>query len=200
MKKITFNNIKDSKMLGSEISTYICDGRRCWKGTVVASVLGYNTPARAVNRFLKARNLEKEIDYDILEGEKLKVFKKEAILRNGDGIIKASKLIIFYEKAVYEFMLYSEKECAKKFQEWFTINLNKDFQDKENYENGLEGENSNNQIIGIQKIEREKKVLFDTVQLVQNLYLLNDDSTIMNETIEGLMNISKYIVAKIGES
>lgn len=194
MKTNQIKNLVDNAVIENPLCTCLFEGRKCWKGIIVASVLGYNTPARAINRFLKARDLVKEVDYDILEGSRLKEFKKQVVSQVGDGGLKASKVIIFYESAVYEFMFYSEKESAKEFQEVLknreTFNSEK-FVLEAKVQEVLESE------LKDKKREKEFERLNQISRMIGNLYIIDDNSKAAEESKDNFIWIANYLIDKL---
>ncbi|MGL4760244.1 MAG: hypothetical protein ACRCWG_02190 [Sarcina sp.] len=200
---------------GTEISTYLFEEKKCWVGSEIGGEFGYVNPSKATTRCIEARMLKKGLDYDILDGDRLKKFKLISYKQCKKRFSRVPKIIIFYKNGLREFMLYSEKKESEKIRELFEA-LNIDlYNDEIVVEEKFQVENEevvykkekieikNKRIIHEELTNSDrnfyKKNLLEILQLMENVSILDDDfKDIKKECLERLVNISKYLIDKLG--
>ena len=92
-----------------EAHSFLWNGRMCWIGIEIASILNYENPSKIVNYFINSGQFLKGVDYEILTREELREFKA-ILFSNGISKYKQSpKLVLFYENTLLEFLKYRNK-------------------------------------------------------------------------------------------
>ncbi|WP_297518642.1 BRO family protein [uncultured Clostridium sp.] len=100
---------------GYNICTYLWNGKVCWVAIQIVKSFKYLTPSKIIYHCIKRECFIEGLDYNILTGDTLKIFKESANLNNTD-IRYAPKLIIFYESGLLGFLSYCDKPEAMPFK------------------------------------------------------------------------------------
>ena len=112
MKRLFIESFK-----GNKVWTFLWNGKPCWIASQIAEVVGYKETSKAISTCIQKEQFETGLDYEILKGSKLKVFKE--IAKDIKGELKfTSKIIIFYEEALYGFLQYSEMPIGIELRKW----------------------------------------------------------------------------------
>ncbi|MGL4874844.1 MAG: BRO family protein [Clostridium sp.] len=111
------NDLIIRKFENKNVKSFILDGKLCWLATELAEIFGYNQKAKAIFDCIKREKFNENIEYDILNGKRLKYFK-ETFSENLGGTKYASKVIIFYEEGLYGFLAYTEMPLGIEFRSW----------------------------------------------------------------------------------
>ena len=110
------------KFRAKDFHNYVCNDRPCWVGVEVAGVFGYEHKRKAIFNCIQREHFEIGLDYDVLEGERLKVFK-EIFGEQLEEYKYAPKLVIFYEEGLYGFLGYTEMPLGIEFRTWIRIEV-----------------------------------------------------------------------------
>ncbi|MGL4876365.1 MAG: BRO-N domain-containing protein, partial [Clostridium sp.] len=105
------------KFKSKNINSLIWKEKICWVGVDVAEVFGYLNKRRAVLDCIQREKLKEGIEYEIISGEELKVFK-EVFSEVLEEVKFAPKIIIFYERGLYRFLAYTKMPLGIEFREW----------------------------------------------------------------------------------
>ncbi|MGL5069265.1 MAG: hypothetical protein ACRC6T_15890 [Sarcina sp.] len=100
---------------GYNICTYLWNGKVCWVAIQIVKSFNYLTPSKIIYHCIKRECFIEGLDYDILTGDTLKIFKESAKLNTTD-IRYAPKLIIFYESGLFGFLSYCDKPESMPFK------------------------------------------------------------------------------------
>lgn len=111
------NDLIVKKFKNEDFYNFVWNNKPCWIGTDVAEIFGYSQKRKAIFDCIKREVLEEGIEYDILSGEDLKVFKEIFLEQLGDTKY-APKVIIFYEAGLYGFLNYTEMPLGIEFKNW----------------------------------------------------------------------------------
>lgn len=111
-------NILMREFKGNNIYTFIWKGKPCWIATDIAKVFEYADPSTTISQCIKTEKFESGFEYEVLDGDNLKVFKKGIKEMQVPYFKYMSKLTIFYEDGLYGFLQYSEKPIGIEFRKW----------------------------------------------------------------------------------
>ncbi|MGL4452301.1 MAG: BRO family protein [Sarcina sp.] len=99
------------------LNSFVLDNRPCWIGGDIADYFGYKNKRVAVTECIKKEQFVEGEDYDILEGDTLKLFK-EVFAEQVEDYKFAPKIVILYEEGLYGFLGYTEKPLGVEFRHW----------------------------------------------------------------------------------
>ncbi|WP_170272176.1 BRO family protein [Clostridium tarantellae] len=106
------------KFNGEKIYTFLWNDKPCWIAMQVTRVLKYDNSSKAINNCIKAEGFELGVEYEVITGDELKIFK-ENISSEIERLIRYfPKLILFFEKGLYGFLQYTEKPVGVAFRTW----------------------------------------------------------------------------------
>lgn len=111
-------NILIREFNGNSIYTFMWNEKPCWIATDIARVFEYADPSTTISQCIKAERFEAGFEYEVLDGENLKGFKKGIKEIQVPYLKYMSKLTIFYEDGLYGFLQYSEKPIGIEFRKW----------------------------------------------------------------------------------
>ncbi|MGL4655023.1 MAG: hypothetical protein ACRCWM_03930 [Sarcina sp.] len=198
MKKDLVNSLSMSNFEGYEICTYIFEGRICYVALEIAKLLQYGNPSKAVYRCIEGSVFKEGEEYEVLKGERLKLFKSISFNYRGESFTRVNRIVIFYEKALNRFLSYSGKELASIYKAWFKNNIeeiHKSFNLEEEKQTIGVQEN-----INLRSLEQEDKKfdkLNEVLGMIKNLYILDSNSKKVDESIDNLIVIAKYLIDKL---
>ncbi|MGL5575112.1 MAG: BRO family protein [Sarcina sp.] len=110
------------KFKNKNLNNLIWKDKVCWTGIEIAEFFGYANKRRAVLDCIQREFLKQGIDYEIIIGEELKVFKE--VFSDVLGEVKFTpKIIIFYESGLYRFLAYTKMPLGIEFREWIGSDL-----------------------------------------------------------------------------
>lgn len=114
------NNLLVKEFNGSEIHTFMWNGKPCWIANEIVSLFGYADSSKTIQQCIEAEEFETGIEYDVLVKEDLKKFKKMASELTTVTVVSKNtpSLIIFYEDGLYGFLQYTDKPVGVKFRKW----------------------------------------------------------------------------------
>lgn len=177
-------NILMREFNGNNIYTFIWKGKPCWIATDIAKAFGYIDPSRTINNCIKSERFEKEFEYEILEGNNLRVFKDIV----GDTISnkeRVARLTIFYEDGLYGFLQYSEKPIGIEFRKWLrrevlpSLRKNKYYSLNEVKDEELDlscGENLNSKPVdNLLKVQEADKML-EIIKTIDSIVRSNNEN------------------------
>ncbi|MGL4760151.1 MAG: BRO family protein [Sarcina sp.] len=104
------------------ILSFVWNNRPCWVAVDIADVFGYTQRSKSVADCIKREKFQLSIEYDVLEGERLKVFKEIFAEELGDTKY-APKVVIFYEEGLYGFLGYTEMPLGVEFRIWIRVEV-----------------------------------------------------------------------------
>lgn len=111
------NDLLTKEFKSKKVHSFVWDGQVCWSGSKTAEFFGYNQPRRALYDCIRREKFEEGVEYKILEGEELKVFKE--VFSEVLGELKfAPKIVILYETGLYGFLTYTEMPLGVEFRNW----------------------------------------------------------------------------------
>ncbi|HHY26420.1 MAG TPA: Bro-N domain-containing protein [Desulfitobacterium dehalogenans] len=105
---------------GTQVHTFIWNGRPCWIANEVVSLFKYANPSVTIHDCIIAEDFESGIEYETLRGEDLKVFKKMVNSLTNLNLVSPNtpNLTIFYEDGLYGFLQYTDKPEGIQFRKW----------------------------------------------------------------------------------
>lgn len=100
-----------------EIFSFIWNNKPCWLAVDIADLFGYMQKSKAILNCINREKFDIGVEYDVLEGERLKVFKEIFAEQLGDTKY-APKVVIFFEEGLYGFLGYTEMPLGVEFRNW----------------------------------------------------------------------------------
>ena len=202
MKRDLINELTISSFNGNEICTYIFEGRVCYVGLEIAKLLDYSNPSKAVQRCILGKLFQEGIEYDILTGNRLKIFKRISFGDRGDSFTRVPKIIILYGNALNDFFAYSGKEKADEYKKWFKNNIeeiHKKFNLVEHIPKAMPqnllSTTINTEVSDDRKENQEN--LNEVLRMIENLYIIGDKSKESKESVRRLLNLAKYLIDEL---
>lgn len=102
---------------GENIYTFVWNNRPCWIAVDISKVLGYQNKSASIKDYIRKEKFTEGIEYEILDGDKLKLFK-EIFNLHMEHIKYSPKLIILYEQGLYGFLSTSTRPKGIEFRIW----------------------------------------------------------------------------------
>ena len=106
------------KFNNQKVCTFIWNGKPCWIAVQIGTLIGYREVSKSISYCMKKEGFEKGVEYEVLGGADLRVFKSLLDMEDLQLIKKAPKLVIFYEEALYGFLQFTEKPIGVEFRTW----------------------------------------------------------------------------------
>jgi anti-repressor protein len=114
------NEMIINEFAGTNIHTFMWNGKPCWIANEIVGLFGYADPSTTIGQCIEAEEFEIEFEYNILIKEDLKTFKKLVNQQTKSELVRqnVNRLIIFYEDGLYGFLQYTNKAIGVKFRKW----------------------------------------------------------------------------------
>lgn len=187
------NDLLVKKFKGEDFYNLVLDDRPCWVGVDLTEKLGYIDKSSPISACIAKENLLEEIHYEVLKGEKLKVFKETF----GDyltHIKKSPKLVIFYEEGLYRFLLWSRKTKGLELRAWVSEEVLPSLRKRGYY-------TVSNEEVEVSKIENltseVNNIEFDDLKL-QRIKYAYESARMLKDVLDDITKDStyKYLVLK----
>ena len=96
---------------------FVWNNKPCWIAVEVADLFGYAQKSRPISNCIRREKFEIGVEYDVLEGEDLKLFK-EVFVDEVSQYKYVPKIFVFYEEGLYGFLAYTEMPLGIEFRNW----------------------------------------------------------------------------------
>ena len=182
---------------GEKFYSFIWNGKVCWIAIQVSKVLGYTNKSRAVASCIRKEKFELGMEYEILDGEELKIFK-DVMKIDLEEMKYSPKLVLFYELGLYGFLQYTKLEAGIEFRTWIRREVLPEIREKGYYavpkvadKIKVETEVNNTNNVGTQNNMKDYPDDFD-VDKFQRLRIANDTIKIFKSVLDDITLDSKY--------
>lgn len=114
------NNLIVKNFRNREIHTFFWNNRLCWIAGEVVDAMEYADATATVSHCIAAEKFQLGDEYDVLEKDSLREFKKVANQLTKNTLVSPNtkNLTIFYELGLYGFIQYTEKPIGIEFRTW----------------------------------------------------------------------------------
>lgn len=114
------NNLIAKDFNGTQVHTFIWNGRPCWIANEVVSLFNYADTSKTIQDCIGAEDFEPGLEYEVLRGEELKAFKEMVICVTTSTVVpnKTTQLTILYEDGLYGFLQYTDRPEGIQFRKW----------------------------------------------------------------------------------
>ncbi|MGL4990512.1 MAG: BRO family protein [Sarcina sp.] len=179
---------------GNEVFSFIWNNKPCWVATDIADLFGYSQKSRAISDCIIKENFEVGIEYDVLEGERLKCFKE--IFKEKLGETKyAPKVVILFEEGIYGFLAYTQMPLGVEFRQWIRKEVMTDIRKRGYYISDI---NNNDSIYEDDDSFSRTKISYELNNDIDKLKLAYDSAKMIKELLDDITKDStyKYLVIK----
>ena len=175
--------IKDFK--GHKFYTFIWNGKQCWIGVEVATILGYIDKSRAVKQCIISEEFEEGIDYEVLYGKEI----KELIQQSGGTPISTGEhikhLVIFYKEGLLGFINYAHMPVGKEFRRWLRREV---FVDIVELETGMFID-ENKYKVKNKEVDNLNKVNLDNLNKISNIEVILEIFKLVDRIVDDKQEI-----------
>ncbi|MGL4874376.1 MAG: BRO family protein [Clostridium sp.] len=170
---------------GKKCLNFVWNNRPCWIGIQLVEIFEYTQKSKTVLNCIKREGFEKGIEYDVLDGENLKEFKK-IFSEELEELKFVSRVIIFYEQGLYGFLAYTNMPIGREFRRWIRREVIPDLREKGYYV--LEG---NEEVVETREVIVKDKANFDRDKFIRGA-LTYETAILFKDLLDDITKDSTY--------